>query len=61
MEKKLMNIDSLSEYTDIPVGTLYNMKCYGEIPPDCVVKIKNKLLFDKENIDRWIARLKISA
>ena len=51
MEKRLLNINEMSEYVGISPGSLYVWVSRGRIPH---VKIGRKLMFDKRTIDKWI-------
>lgn len=50
MEKRLLNINELSQYLGIPKQTIYQWTSQQRIP---FVKI-GRLRFDKERIDRWL-------
>jgi excisionase family DNA binding protein len=50
MEKRLLNINELSEYLGIPKHTIYQWTSQQRIP---FIKI-GRLRFDKEKIDKWL-------
>jgi len=50
MEKRLLNINELSQYLGIPKQTIYQWTSQQRIP---FIKI-GRLRFDKEKIDRWL-------
>lgn len=56
-ERRYFNIKELSEYTSIPVGSLYQLKHRKGLP---VITLGKKLLFDREDIDEWLAGFKKS-
>ena len=60
MEKRLMNINELSEYMGTPKSSIYTMKCLGRIPTACIVKMGRALRFEKSEIDKWINARRIS-
>lgn len=49
---RLMNVDEASEYTGIPVGTLYAK--IREIPHE---KVGKRLVFTDRGLTRWIKRV----
>ncbi|MFO0792623.1 MAG: helix-turn-helix domain-containing protein [Candidatus Brocadiaceae bacterium] len=55
MKKRYANIKEVSEYTSLPVKTLYDWANIGRIPS---IKIGRKVLFDLEDIDRLLTSLK---
>jgi excisionase family DNA binding protein len=56
--KRLIGIEELSQYLDIPVSSLYFMRYQRRIP---YVKIGRTLKFDKTEIDKWIEERKVKA
>ncbi len=55
MTKRYVNIKDVSEYTSLPVKTLYEWAGTGRIPS---VKIGRKVLFDLHDIDKVMDSLK---
>lgn len=55
MKKRYANIKEVSEYTSLPVKTLYDWASQGKIPS---IKYGSRVLFDLEDIDRIMASLK---
>ena len=55
MTKRYVNIKEISEYTSIPVKTLYEWSSMGRIP---CIRLGRKLLFDLHDIDKLMANLK---
>ena len=55
MTKRYVNIKEISEYTSIPVKTLYEWSSVGKIPSN---KLYGKLLFDLHEIDKLMASKK---
>lgn len=55
MEKRYANIKEVSEYTSLPVKTLYEWASIGRIPS---IKLGRRVLFDLEDIDRLLTSLK---
>ena len=53
--KRYVNIKEVSEYTSIPVKTLYEWSSVGKIP---CIRLGRKLLFDLHDIDQLMASLK---
>ncbi len=53
--KRYANIKEVSEYTSIPVKTLYEWSSVGKIP---FIKLGRKILFDLNDIDQIMASLK---
>jgi excisionase family DNA binding protein len=56
MEKRLLDITEVSEYTGLTVGTLYVWVSQRKIP---FVKIGRLTKFDIRDLDRWIASKKV--
>ena len=57
-QKRYANIKEVSEYTSLPVSTLYEWAGTGLIPS---IKIKRRVLFDLHDIDKIMASLKRSS
>ncbi len=55
MTKRYVNIKDVSEYTSIPVKTLYEWSSVGRIPS---IKLGRKILFDLYDIDKVMESLK---
>ena len=55
MTKRYVNIKEVSEYTSIPVKTLYEWSSVGKIP---CIRLGRKLLFDLIDIDQLMVSLK---
>ncbi len=55
MTKRYANIKEVSEYTSIPVKTLYEWASIGRIPS---IKIGSRVLFDLNDIDKVMVSLK---
>ncbi|MCP4370165.1 MAG: helix-turn-helix domain-containing protein [Deltaproteobacteria bacterium] len=55
MTKRYVSIKTVSEYTSMPVKTLYEWSSLGKIPS---VKIGRRRLFDLKEIDRFMESLK---
>jgi excisionase family DNA binding protein len=53
--KRYLNVKETSEYTSIPVGTLYEWAGTGKIPS---IKIGRRVLFDLHDIDKAMDKLK---
>lgn len=54
-KQRYANIKQVSEYTSIPVKTLYEWSSVGKIPS---IKLGRKILFDLNDIDQIMASLK---
>ncbi len=55
IKKRYFSIKELSEYTGLPLGTLYDWSAQGMIPS---IKIGRRVLFDIMDIDHCMAMLK---
>ncbi len=55
MKKRYANIKEVSEYTSLPVKTLYEWASQGRIPS---IKFGRRVLFDLEDIDMLLNSLK---
>ncbi len=55
MTKRYVSIKEVSEYTSLPVKSLYEMASQGKIPS---IKIGRRVLFDLNEIDGIMANLK---
>ena len=53
--KRYVNIKVVSGYTSLPTATLYEWASQGKIPS---IKIGRRVLFDLQDIDKVMARLK---
>lgn len=53
--KKYANIKEVSEYTGIPIKTLYDWAAQGIVPS---IKIRRRVLFDLGNIDSVLESMK---
>ncbi len=55
MKKRYVNIKDVSEYTSLPVKTLYEWAGQGKIPS---IKMGRRVLFDLNDIDKVMASMK---
>ena len=55
MKKRYANIKEVSEYTSLPIKTLYDWASLGKIPS---IKYGRRVLFDLEDIDRLMSFMK---
>ncbi len=55
MTKRYANIKEVSEYTSLPVKTLYEWASVGRIPS---IKLGRRVLFDLHDIDEVMVSLK---
>jgi excisionase family DNA binding protein len=55
MHKRYVGIKDVSEYTSLPVKTLYDWAGQGRVPS---IKIGRRVLFDLHDIDVLMAELK---
>ena len=55
IHKRYVSIKEVSEYTSLPIKTLYEWASTGRIPS---VKIGRRVLFDLQDIDNAMANLK---
>ncbi len=55
MTKRYSNIKEVSEYTSLPVKTLYDWAGQGKIPS---IKFGRRVLFDLNDIDKVMVSLK---
>ena len=53
--QRYVDIKRVSEYTSLPTATLYEWASQGKIPS---IKIGRRVLFDLQDIDKAMARLK---
>jgi predicted DNA-binding transcriptional regulator AlpA len=53
-QRKLIDIDELSESLSIPQTTIYSWRHQGAIPQQAMLKVRGKLLFDPIEIEKWI-------
>ncbi len=55
MIKRYVNVKEASTYTSLPIKTLYEWASTGKIPS---IKLGRRVLFDLDDIDKLMARLK---
>lgn len=55
MGKRYVGIKEISEYTSLPVKTLYDWASQGKIPS---IKYGSRVLFDLHEIDSFMSSLK---
>ncbi len=55
LKKRYVSVKEVSEYTSLPVSTLYEWSGTGRIP---AIKIGRRVLFDLKDIDNLMASLK---
>ena len=55
MKKRYVSIKEISEYTSLPVKTLYEWASLGRIPS---IKLGRRVLFDLNDIDSFMSSLK---
>lgn len=53
--KRYANIKEVSEYTSLPIKTLYEWASLGRIPS---IKLGRRVLFDLNDIDTFMSSLK---
>ncbi len=53
--KRYANIREVSEYTSLPIKTLYEWASLGRIPS---IKLGRRVLFDLNDIDNFMSSLK---
>ncbi len=53
--KRYVNIRVASEYTSIPVKSLYELSSLGKVPS---IKLGRRILFDMHDIDELMASMK---
>lgn len=56
IEKEIMNIEELSQYTGFSIARLYKLKADGIIPFSQSSR-KGKIFFQKKEIDFWLQNL----
>jgi len=56
--KRYVNIKEVSEYTSLPVKSLYELASLGKIPS---IKLGRRVLFDMHDIDKVMANMKRSS
>lgn len=49
---RYMNVKQLSEYLQISTSNIYKRTTNGSIP---VIKMNKRVIFDKEEIDKWMS------
>ena len=55
---QLLNVKELCEYLRVSKPTVYRMTSQREIP---MIKLGNRVLFDKEKIDEWLSGMSCEA
>ncbi|NUN22914.1 MAG: helix-turn-helix domain-containing protein [Candidatus Jettenia caeni] len=55
MKKRYVSVKEVSEYTSLPVKTLYDWASQGKVPS---IKFGRRVLFDLEDIDQIMASYK---
>lgn len=60
MNKRLFDVDELSEYLSMPIASIYTYVHTQKIPPAAVVRLGRALRFEKSEIDRWVNDQRIS-
>ncbi len=53
--KRYVNINEVSEYTSLPVKSLYELASLGRIPS---IKLGRRVLFDLQDIDKMMESMK---
>ncbi len=53
--KRYVNINEVSEYTSLPVKSLYELASQGRIPS---IKLGKRVLFDLQDIDKMMESMK---
>ncbi len=53
--RRYVNINEVSEYTSIPVKSLYELASQGRIPS---IKLGSRVLFDLKDIDKMMESMK---
>ncbi len=53
--RRYVNINEVSEYTSIPVKSLYELASQGRIPS---IKLGKRVLFDLQDIDKMMESMK---
>ena len=53
--KRYVNINEVSEYTSLPVKSLYELASQGRIPS---IKLGRRVLFDLQDIDKMMESMK---
>jgi len=53
--KRYVNINEVSEYTSLPVKSLYELASLGRIPS---IKLGKRVLFDLQDIDKMMESMK---
>lgn len=54
MERRLLDVDGLSQYLAMPKGTIYTYVSTGRIPKECIRHIGRALRFEVAAVDRWV-------
>ena len=55
VKKRYANVKDASEYTSIPVKTLYEWSSVGKVPS---IRLGRKLLFDLVDLDNFMSNMK---
>ena len=50
----LLSLSETAQILKTTKGTLYTMKCKGEIPENCYVKFGRKILFVQSAVMDWV-------
>jgi len=58
VSERYVDIKTVSKYTSLPVSTLYEWSATGRVPS---IKIGRRRLYDLVDIDRLMARLKLTS
>ena len=53
--RRYVNINEVSEYTSLPVKSLYELASQGRIPS---IKLGSRVLFDLQDIDKMMESMK---
>lgn len=54
LERRLLDVDGLSQYLSMPKGTIYTYVSTGRIPKECIRHIGRALRFEVAAVDRWV-------
>ena len=54
-DRRLLDVDGLSQYLSMPKGTIYTYVSTGRIPKECVRHIGRALRFERAAIDALLA------
>ncbi len=53
-DKRLLDVNQLSEYLSLPKATIYTWVSLRRIPPGAIVRLGRSLRFDRKVIDSWV-------